>query len=114
MRRHSRAPIVVVAAVLLVPLVAWGCGKAIGDTLNDATITTRVKTALLNDPEVGVLRIDVDTTSGVVTLSGAVPSSAQADRAVRIAKTVEGVKDVKSALKVMATGPASERLHPAF
>ncbi len=99
MTKKNGTPVFALLAVLLVSLALCACGKAIGETLNDATITTRVKTALLNDPDVGVLRIDVDTQMGVVTLSGTVPSPAQVDRAVQIAKTVEGVKDVKSALK---------------
>ena len=58
------------AVALIAPLAATGCGKTVGETIDDATITTRVKTALLNDPGVGGLRIDVDTFKGVVTLSG--------------------------------------------
>ncbi len=100
MTKKNRTTVFALLAVLLVPLVLTACGKAIGETMNDATITTRVKTALLNDPDVGVLRIDVETTLGVVTLSGTVPSPAQADRAVGIAKAVEGVQSVKSALRV--------------
>jgi len=57
------------ATILAAPLVA-GCGKTIGETIDDTTITTRVKTAMLNDPAVGGLSIDVDTYKGVVTLSG--------------------------------------------
>jgi osmotically-inducible protein OsmY len=45
-----------------------------------------VKTALLNDPQVGGLKIDVDTTKGVVTMSGIVKSPAEAERAVQLAR----------------------------
>jgi hyperosmotically inducible protein len=90
----------VLIAVLLLPMLAAACGKTVGDTLDDATITTRVKTALLNDPDVGALRIDVNTSGGVVTLSGAVKSPAEADKAVQIAHTVKGVRQVKSDLQV--------------
>ena len=48
------------ALVLLAPLSNVACGKTVGETIDDATITTRVKTAMLNDPAVGGLRIDVD------------------------------------------------------
>ena len=86
--------------VLIAPVVAAGCGKSIGETIDDATITTRVKTALLNDPEVGGLSIDVDTFKGVVTLSGRVKSKAEEAKAIQIAQRMSGVTDVKSTLQV--------------
>lgn len=67
---------------------------------DDATISTRVKTVLLNDPTVGALRIDVNTQAGVVTLSGQARSESEAQKAVQLARGVPGVKDVKSQLKV--------------
>jgi osmotically-inducible protein OsmY len=67
---------------------------------DDTTITTRVKTVLLNDPQVGALKIDVNTSQGVVTLSGTARNKAEADKAVQLAKGVQGVKDVRSNLQV--------------
>jgi len=90
---------VLLALVLLLPLLA-ACGKTVGETIDDATITTRVKTALLNDPDVGGLRIDVDTSRGLVTLSGIVRSQAEEARAVALARKTPGVVDVKSTLQV--------------
>ena len=46
------------------------------------------------------MEINVDTEKGVVMLSGFVESKAEADKAVRVAKGVEGVTSVKSAIKV--------------
>jgi hyperosmotically inducible periplasmic protein len=91
---------VLLAIVMMAPLATAGCGKSVGETIDDATITTRVKTALLNDKNVGGLRIDVDTTLGVVTLSGIVRSQAEADQAQAVARRIEGVRDVKSTLQV--------------
>jgi osmotically-inducible protein OsmY len=99
-RTHRGAPISIFAVLLLVPMLLAGCGKTIGETIDDATITTRVKTSLLNDPQVGGLRIDVDTFRGVVTLSGRVKSQAEEARAVELARRIGGVSDVKSALQV--------------
>lgn len=96
-RRFAAALLVV---VLIAPLLLAGCGKSVGDTIDDATITTRVKTALLNDPQVGGLRIDVDTTMGVVTLSGIARSRAEEQQAVAVARRIPGVKDVKSTLQI--------------
>lgn len=91
------------AVVLALPLVA-ACGKSVGETIDDATITTRVKTAFINDKEVGALRIDVDTFKGVVTLSGQVKSKAEEARAISLAKSIRGVVDVKSTLQVGGGG----------
>jgi hyperosmotically inducible periplasmic protein len=100
MKRVNYLAAILLVLGFLVPALAAGCGKSVGETIDDATITTRVKTALLNDPEVGGLRIDVDTFKGVVTLSGRVKSQGEADKAMRIARGVGGVTDVKSTLQV--------------
>ena len=90
----------VLALVLAVPLTV-GCGKTVGERIDDTTITTRVKTAMLNDPAVGGLRIDVDTYKGAVTLSGRVKSQAEHDQAIAIARRTSGVTEVKDALQVI-------------
>ncbi len=86
------------ALVLTLPFMA-ACGKSVSETIDDATITTRVKTAFINDKEIRT-PIDVDTFKGVVTLSGSVKTKAEETRAVALAKTIRGVVDVKSTLKV--------------
>jgi osmotically-inducible protein OsmY len=78
-----------------------GCGRTVGETIDDTTITTRVKTAMLNDPGVGGLRIDVDTFKGVVTLSGRVKTPAERDQAIALARQVDGVVEVKDALQII-------------
>lgn len=100
MRKPSYATTILLVVALVAPLLLTACGKSVGETIDDATITTRVKTALLNDPDVGGLRIDVDTFKGVVTLSGAVKSAGERDKAVAIAKRIGGVTDVKSTLQI--------------
>jgi osmotically-inducible protein OsmY len=67
---------------------------------DDATITARVKTVLLNDTEVSATKIDVRTDNGVVTISGSVRSKAEEARAIELARQVSGVKDVRSTLQV--------------
>lgn len=91
------------ALVLAAPLVA-SCGKTVGQTIDDTTITTRVKTAMLNDPAVGGLRIDVDTFKGAVTLSGRVKSQAEKDQAMTLARRVTGVTEVKDNLQIIPEG----------
>lgn len=100
-----RAVAVVLMLALALPLASASCAArharpAGTATFDDATISTRVKTVLLNDPDVGALRIDVATTGGVVTLSGVARSRAEEQKAVQLARGVQGVKDVKSNLQV--------------
>ena len=89
------------AELLLLVLLLAGCGSAIYGTRDDATIATRVKIALLNDPAVGPLRLDARASGGVVTLIGAVASQADADAAIAAARKVPGARDVKSELKIV-------------
>jgi hyperosmotically inducible protein len=74
--------------------------KPVSATLDDATITTRVKTAILNDPGVAGQKIDVNASAGVVTLTGVVKTKEEEARAVELAKQVRGVTDVKSTLQI--------------
>ena len=97
--RQSYFASLALALVLTAPLVT-ACGKTIGEAIDDTTITTRVKTAMLNDPSVGGLRIDVDTFKGIVTLSGRVKSQAEKAQAVALAQGVLGVAGVKDSLQV--------------
>ena len=100
MRRLRLSATMLLVLALVAPLLLTACGKSVGETVDDATITARVKTALLNDPLTGGLRIDVDTFKGVVTLSGGVKSAAERDKAVDIARKTPGVVDVKSTLQI--------------
>jgi osmotically-inducible protein OsmY len=68
--------------------------------LRDTKITTEVKIALHQDAATSQSDIHVSTTSGVVTLQGAVPSSDVAKRAEQIARATEGVAQVKDDLNV--------------
>jgi hyperosmotically inducible protein len=99
MMKHRKPATILLALILVAPLLA-ACGKTVGETIDDATITTRVKTAFINDPLVGGLRIDVDTFKGVVTLSGRVKSKDEEQKAIQIARKTNGVVDVKSTLQI--------------
>ena len=100
MKKLRFVPTVLQALCLIAPLLLGACGKTIGETIDDATITTRVKTAYINDPIVGALRIDVDTFKGIVTLSGRVKSKEEETKAIALARTINGVADVKSTLQI--------------
>jgi len=81
------------------PRVETAIGNA-SDVLSDAAITTKVKSALLADAEVKGLQIDVDTSNGVVSLSGAMDKAENIQRAESVAKGVDGVKSVNNRLTV--------------
>jgi hyperosmotically inducible periplasmic protein len=86
--------------LLSLALVVSACGKSISETIDDGTVTARVKTAFINDPVVGAARIDVDTFKGVVTLSGRVNTKEEEAKAIALARGIRGVADVKSTLQV--------------
>lgn len=72
----------------------------VGEKIDDAAITAKVKTALIREPDLEALKIDVDTADGVVTLSGTVDSRTKVNRAVQVAQAVQGVRSVDNRLTV--------------
>lgn len=72
--------------------------RSVGEFVDDATVTTKVKTALARDDVTKARNIDVDTDKGVVVLSGQVDSQAEAERAASVARSIEGVTDVRNLL----------------
>jgi osmotically-inducible protein OsmY len=75
-------------------------GRSTAIAASDTAITTKVKANIFAQPELKSLGIHVETEKGVVMLSGFVESKAEADKAVKAAKEVDGVASVKSAIKV--------------
>ena len=69
-------------------------------TTADAAITAKVKTSLAADDLVKARNIDVDTVRGVVQLNGTVDSVAEKQRALSVARNVQGVLEVKDNLRV--------------
>ncbi|SFM29527.1 BON domain-containing protein [Nitrosomonas communis] len=71
-----------------------------GEYFDDSVITTKVKTAIFQEPTLKSSEISVETFKGIVQLSGFVSSKADIDKATEVARSVEGVKSVKNALQV--------------
>jgi len=94
------------ALFLAVTLVsAVGCAstakqEGTGEYVDDSVITTKVKTAILNEPDLKVAEINVETFKGAVQLSGFVSSQAAANKAVEVARRVGGVKSVKNDMRI--------------
>jgi len=72
----------------------------VGTEVDDTVITTKVKAALLADPDIKSFDIAVETHKGEVQLSGFVDTQEQMDQAVEIAKKIEGVTDVGNKMSI--------------
>ncbi|MGH9158838.1 MAG: BON domain-containing protein [Vicinamibacteraceae bacterium] len=91
-------------AVVALLLVA-GCAANVAPGVSDTHLALRVQTALINDPAIGTLPIDVRAADGLVTLTGRVRSRSERDRAMRVARGVQGVRDVRAALTIADIPP---------
>ena len=96
-----------VSAVLLTALMIFSVGCAstskqegTGEYVDDTVLTTKVKTAIFNEPTLKSSEINVETFKGVVQLSGFVSSQADINKAVAVAREVSGVKSVKNDMRV--------------
>jgi hyperosmotically inducible periplasmic protein len=70
------------------------------DAISDAAITTSINADLIKDPDLSVMKIDVDTKLGAVVLNGLAPNEAARQRAEKIAGAVKGVTKVQNNLTV--------------
>lgn len=68
------------------------------EMLNDSKITAQVKTALLAEPATKGMNINVETSNGVVSLSGRVSGESERSKALQVARAVTGVRDVADAM----------------
>jgi hyperosmotically inducible periplasmic protein len=75
-------------------------GDALADAAANARSTATIKAKLLNESSLASLAIHVDTTDGIVTLSGTVPSHEAIAKAIELALETDGVKKVVSTLEV--------------
>ena len=75
-------------------------GQAIADATADARTTAAIKAKLLASRDLSALNISVNTTAGVVTLSGTVSSSENIGKAILLAMDTSGVREVVSTLQV--------------
>ncbi len=103
MRRFNRFATFFFTILLLASFL--GCAstskqEGTGEYVDDTVITTKVKTAIFNDPNLKSSEINIETFKGVVQLSGFVSSRADINRAVEVARGIAGVKSVKNDMRV--------------
>ncbi len=86
----------------LASVVAKGNAKTIGtdEAIEDSEVTTKVREAILADPQLQAQHIDVATEDSAVTLTGSVDSPALRERAVQLAGSVNGVVQVQEKLEL--------------
>lgn len=94
-----------IATALALSAVLAACSatrtqKTAGETIDDATLTARVKAALIRDDTTKARQINVETYRSVVQLGGFVDDDQQKMRAGEIARDVKGVKEVRNDLEV--------------
>lgn len=100
--RRQGAGVLLCTAFAFSTIAISGCSHetTVGQKVDDTVITTKVKSALLGDPDVKGMAIDVETVAGNVQLSGFVDSQAQRNRAVDLAGRVDGVGRVVDKITV--------------
>lgn len=105
MRQLKRFSAALMAAVFmsLVGCAGTRSQESTGEYVEDSYITTKVKAAILNEPDLKVSEINVETFKGIVQLSGFVSSKEAADRAVEVARNVKGVKSVQNDMRLRSS-----------
>jgi len=91
------------SAVLLASLL--GCAgtstkEGTGEYIDDTVITTKVKTAIFDEPSLKSAEINVETFKGTVQLTGFVSSRAATDRAAEVTRGVPGVTSVRNDMRL--------------
>ena len=81
---------------------AQDVGARVGEVVEDGALTAKIKSKMALDDHVKARSIDIDTVDGVVRLTGTVESQQERERAVRLARETQGVKDVRDGILVQA------------
>ena len=75
-------------------------GRTAGEYIDDASITTQANAIIIKEPDAGYWKIDVSSTNGNVVLAGFIHDRSAEERIVAKIRQINGVKSVKSNLKV--------------
>ena len=89
-------------ALVLAACSATPTRESTGQFVDDATITTKVKSAFVADKTVSAMDVKVETFKGTVQLSGFAKTQAEINQAVSIARGVTGVQSVKNDILLKA------------
>ncbi len=103
MRQLRHLPLIFLTlflALFLAGCAGTGERQSFGEYVDDSVITTKVKTALFNEPSLSGFEVNVETYEGQVQLSGFVSSRENINKAVEIARGVKGVRSVKNDMQL--------------
>jgi osmotically-inducible protein OsmY len=89
-----------IAVVALAGCASTPSKEGTGEYVDDAVVTTKVKSAIFNEPTLKSAEINVETFKGTVQLSGFVHSQSDINRAAEVARGVKGVTSVKNDMLV--------------
>jgi osmotically-inducible protein OsmY len=95
--------VAILAAALFAGCAPTETKRGTAEVVDDATINTKVKAALVADPDVKGTQINVNTYKGVVQLSGFVNSTSEIQKATQKAAEVAGVTSVRNDLQIKPT-----------
>jgi hyperosmotically inducible protein len=108
--RHIDTALILLVGMLAIPALhaadksstgpAERAGQSSGQYIDDATLTTKVKVALLSDNLLSAFEVKVNTERGIVTLSGEVDKPETIQRAIKLTSAVPGVKAINTHLMV--------------
>ena len=90
----------ILAVAGLMGCASTATSESTGQYIDDTTITTKVKAAILDQPTLKSAEINVETFKGVVQLSGFVSSQDNVNTAMNTARSVKGVSSVKNDMRV--------------
>jgi hyperosmotically inducible protein len=96
----ARIAALCVLVAFTLALGACSSTQTVGEQVDDAGITSRVKAKLAADGDINPFNIDVDTVDGVVTLTGKVAEAQARSKAEQLARDTDGVKRVNNLITV--------------
>jgi hyperosmotically inducible periplasmic protein len=98
-----RLPTLILASIVLTPAILSAQDRDTTETqASDAALTARVKAALIDHEATKARQIQVETSSGAVQLSGFVDSEMDVETALKVARSVPGVREVNNGLDLRA------------
>jgi osmotically-inducible protein OsmY len=102
MYQRKRLSAYLLAMVLVSALGCAGTATRVstGEPVTDAWITTKVTSALIEDPQIKATEVNVETFKGTVQLSGFVSSNAAIYKAERAVRGIKGVTGIKNDMRV--------------
>ena len=89
-----------IALISVMGCAATATRESTGEYVTDSWITTKVKAALVEDPQVKATEVNVETYKGTVQLSGFVSSDTAMNQAVRVTRGIKGVTGIKNDMRL--------------